>query len=174
MLLQSWGCGAREDQARRLDPSTSSTCSRTTRNSPCAKRGLARGRPHELDALAQALGVQLDRARVAEWVVARAAQERLVGGLAPGLAHLGVVALPGNPPHEWTTCYDLGFGHLNLTNTQAYWIFELDYEPFGGSVVAIDLGVDYVPASDTLEGFLITNPPVDGFIPQMCMRYVER
>jgi hypothetical protein len=82
--------------------------------------------------------------------------------------------LSGNPPHEWTTCDDLGFGHPNVTNTQAYWIFELDYEPFGGSVVAIDLGVDYVPASDTLEGLLIADPPVDGFIPETCMRYVER
>jgi hypothetical protein len=82
--------------------------------------------------------------------------------------------LTTNPPHEWTTCDELGFGHPNLTLTQAYWTFELDYEPFGGDVVSLDLGVDYVPDTDTLEGFLIPNPPPDGFIPETCMRYVER
>jgi hypothetical protein len=58
--------------------------------------------------------------------------------------------------------------------TQAYWIFELDYEPLGGSIVSLDLGVDYMPDTDTLEGFLIPNPPRDGFIPETCMRYVEQ
>jgi hypothetical protein len=78
--------------------------------------------------------------------------------------------LSGNPPHQSTNCDELGFGHSNLTGTQAYWVFDLDYTPIGGEVVAIDLGVDYVPETDTLEGFILIDA-MGGFQPETCVRY---
>lgn len=78
--------------------------------------------------------------------------------------------LSPNPPHESTNCDAIVFEHPNLTGTQAYWIFELDYTPFGGMVVAFDFGVDYVPETDTLEGFIAIDS-MGGFQPETCMRY---
>jgi hypothetical protein len=73
-------------------------------------------------------------------------------------------------PSEWTNCADLGFGHPNGTGTQAYWTFVLEYEAAGGPEVSIDLGVDYVADTDTLEGFLFVNDPPSGYLPESCTR----
>jgi hypothetical protein len=73
-------------------------------------------------------------------------------------------------PSEWTNCDALGFGHINTTGTQAYWIFTLPYDDFGGPERSIDLGVDYVASTDTLEGWLLLNSPPSGFIEETCTR----
>jgi hypothetical protein len=94
-----------------------------------------------------------------------------------GMSWDGIACGPdgsSNPPPEWSSCDDLGFGHANLTNTQAYWTFELDYGFIGEGVITIEMGVDYVPASDTLEGWLVAVDVDPAFIPETCMRYVER
>lgn len=88
----------------------------------------------------------------------------------------GTVCAPGNgamTPYEWSPCDSLGFGHPNITNTQAYWTFELDWSVLGGPVIPLEMAVDYVPETDTLEGFVIVESD-DGasFIPEVCTRYV--
>jgi hypothetical protein len=69
------------------------------------------------------------------------------------------------------SCDALGFDHANLTNTQAYWIFELDYTDAGLGVLAIDMGMSYVPETDTLEGFLFLNGGAP--IPETCERLMR-
>lgn len=80
--------------------------------------------------------------------------------------------LTPNPPHQWTNCAELLFGHPNLAGTQTYFVFELDYTRWGGTMLSFDMGLDYVPETDTLEGVMIIEEPP--FVPASCMRYVEQ
>lgn len=68
-------------------------------------------------------------------------------------------------------CDSLAFGDPSRTGTQAYWSFELDYTKFDVPVRYIDMAMDYVPETDTLEGILVLN---DGNpIPETCERLVR-
>ena len=77
-------------------------------------------------------------------------------------------------PYEWTNCDVLGFGHLNLTGTQAYWVYSLDWSWLGVPVVNYEMGVDYVPELDILEGHIfVEQDGMFGTYAQSCTRYVQ-
>jgi hypothetical protein len=68
-------------------------------------------------------------------------------------------------------CDSLVFGDPSLSGTQAYWSFELDYTKFGVDVRYIDMAMDHVPQTDTLEGVLVLD---DGNpIPELCERFMR-
>jgi hypothetical protein len=68
-------------------------------------------------------------------------------------------------------CDSLVFGDPSITGTQASWSFELDYTKFGVDVRYIDMAMDYVQETDTLEGIFVLN---DGDpIPEVCERLMR-
>jgi hypothetical protein len=119
---------------------------------------------------------ELPPAAEGEWLCA-GFEDPIFLSLEPGttVPWEGTACVPSvtpNPPPLWMSCGELGFGHPNLVGTQTYFTFEIDYARWGGGVVSFDMGVDYMPETDTLEGVILVNGSL--FMPEICMRYVEQ